>query len=85
MRYCNSVGLKVGAPKWGKWTVPKLEAPLKMDGPTKSGQTSVQHHSEPRFYDHIKVVLCHLVEKPLSILRNLNKLPVRRLPSKGSK
>ena len=35
--------------------------------------------------EHIKVVRCHLVEKPLSILLNLNKLPVRRLPSRGSK
>ena len=35
--------------------------------------------------EHIKVALCHLVEKPLSILLNLNKLPVRRLPSRGSK
>jgi len=35
--------------------------------------------------EHFKVVRCHLAEKPLSILLNLNKLPVRRLPSRGSK
>ena len=34
--------MKVDGPKWGKWTVPKVDGPSKVDGPAESGRSWVK-------------------------------------------
>ena len=36
------VGVKVVGPKWGRHTLPKMDAPPKVDGPVESGRSSVE-------------------------------------------